>query len=251
MARQAALLLAGLLLAVALVTASCGSGANGRQSILVMAAASLTDAFAEIEVAFEAAHPQVDVQLNLAGSASLREQILQGAPADVFASANEQTMQAVVDAGFAMEPTPFASNELVIAVPVTNAAEVRELGDLADDGLLVGLCAAGVPCGDFARQALAQAGVQAAVDTNEGDVRALVTKIAADELDAGIVYATDAQADPEVTGIAMPGSVDLQITYPIAALSESSNPPAAELFIDFVTGQPGQDILASYGFGSP
>lgn len=247
MASRAAVLLAGLVLLVA----SCGGGGDDRQSLLVMAAASLTDAFAEIEAVFEAEHPDVDVQLNLAGSASLREQILQGAPADLFAAANEETMQVVIDAGLARTPQVFATNELVLAVPDGNPGAVQELADLADEGLLVGLCAAGVPCGDFARLALGQAGVVASLDTNEGDVRALVTKIAADELDAGIVYATDVEANPDVTAIALPSSVEVAIRYPVATLTESDNPQASDQFIAFVTGEAGQAILASYGFGTP
>lgn len=242
---------AALLLAAVAVVASCGGSADDRQPVLVMAAASLTDAFADIEAAFESAHPEIDIQLNLAGSASLREQILQGAPADVFASANYETMQVIVDAGLATTPTVFATNELVIAVPLANSAEVQSLGDLANDDLIVGLCAAGVPCGDFARLALTQAGVEASVDTNEGDVRALVTKIAADELDAGIVYATDVRADSEVTALALPDSVDVQVNYPIARLTHSADSPAAQQFVDFVVGPSGQEILTSHGFGAP
>lgn len=246
MARQVALLLTGLLLLVA----SCSDSEDNRQPLLVMAAASLTDAFGDIETAFEVEYPDVDVQLNLAGSASLREQILQGAPADLFASANEATMQVVIDEGLAETPHVFASNELVLAVPEGNPGGVQELADLADDELLVGLCATGVPCGDFARLALDQAGVVASLDTNEGDVRALVTKIAADELDVGIVYATDVGANSDVMAIAMPGSVDVEIRYPIAALTESTSPQASGQFIAFVTGEAGQAILASHGFGT-
>lgn len=247
MVRHAALLLVGL----ALVVASCGAGDDEPQPLLVMAAASLTDAFADIESAFEAQYPDVDVQLNLAGSASLREQILQGAPADVFASANQETMRIVVDAELAAPPTTFATNELIVAVPVANRANVQGLDDLANAGLFVGLCAEGVPCGDFARLALQQAGVEVSLDTNEGDVRALVTKIAADELDAGIVYATDVRANPQVTGIAMPASVRVEISYPIAALTESGRPQVSDDFIDFVLSDVGQAVLALHGFGTP
>lgn len=247
MARHVALLLAGL----ALVVASCGGGDDEPQPLLVMAAASLTDAFADIESAFETQYPDVDVQLNLAGSASLREQILQGAPADVFASANQETMRIVVDAELAAAPTTFATNELVVAVPTANRANVQGLEDLAREGLFVGLCAEGVPCGDFARLALEQAGVEASLDTNEGDVRALVTKIAADELDAGVVYATDVLANTQVVGIAMPASVQVGISYPIAALAESARTEVSDDFIDFVLGDVGQAILALHGFGTP
>ena len=237
-------------LLVVSIVSSCGIS-DDRDTVLVMAAASLTDAFAEIEAAFEAANPEIDVQLNVAGSAALREQILQGAPADVFASASESTMQAVVQAGDAITPTTFAANELIIAVPIGNPAGIESVADLEDPDLYVGLCAARVPCGDFARQALDQLGVVASIDTNEGDVRALLTKIEAGELDAGIVYATDVAASARTEGIALPETVDVAIDYPIAVLSESPNPGGASAFVDFVVSTNGQRILAAHGFGSP
>lgn len=233
-----------------LVLTSCAH-ASEDDTILVLAAASLTDAFREIEVAFESANPDVDVELSLAGSASLREQILQGAPADVFASANETTMQTLVDADVIDQPQVFASNELVLAVPVRNEAGVASISDLSDDRLLVGLCAVGVPCGDFARQALDQSGVQAAVDTNERDVRSLVTKLAADELDAGLVYATDVLASDDIIGFALSPEIDVPINYPIAQVAESPNASGAAAFIDFVQSPTGQAILLSHGFTKP
>ena len=235
---------------IVLLLSSC-SGGDDRETVLVMAASSLTDAFIGIETAFEAANPEIDVQLNLAGSASLREQIVQGAPADVFASANASTMQAVVDAGAANTSTPFAGNTLQIAVPLGNPANVSDIADLADPDLLVGLCGEQVPCGQFARQALDQAGVVASIDTNEGDVRALVTKLEAGELDAGIVYATDVIASPEIEGIALPANTDVAITYPIAVLTDSPNPDLARTFFDFVLSAPGQALLADAGFIAP
>jgi len=239
----------GVLLAALL--SSCG-GQDRSDVVLVMAASSLTDAFTEIEDAFEAANPGIDVQLNLAGSASLREQILQGAPADVFASANNATMQAVVDAGEAQPPRPFASNTLQIAVPLGNPGGVTGLADLANDNLLIGLCGEQVPCGKFARQALDQAGVVASIDTNEGDVRSLVTKLEAGELDAGIVYRTDVISSAELEGIELPAAVDVEISYPIADLrTRATNPEAASLFVEFVLSSQGQAILGSNGFGSP
>ncbi len=239
-----------VVLFVALGFTSCGES-DGGDTVLVMAASSLTDGFAEIEAAFEADNPDIDVRLNLAGSTSLREQILQGAPADVFASANVVTMQAVVSAGDALEPTTFATNELEIAVPAGNPAGVVSADDLANPELFVGLCAARVPCGDFARQALSQLGVTASVDTNESDVRSLLTKIEAGELDLGIVYATDIDSSDRVEGIALPAAVDVPIEYLIAVLTESPNPEGAAAFVDFVLSAQGQTILATHGFDSP
>ncbi|MFV0524909.1 MAG: molybdate ABC transporter substrate-binding protein [Acidimicrobiales bacterium] len=221
--------------------------------VLVFAAASLTDAFAEVETAFEAAHPDVDVQLNLAGSSSLREQILEGAPADVFASANTNNMDQVRDAGeTASEPEPFAENLLQIAVPAGNPGGVDGLDDFANADLLIGLCAEGVPCGDFARESLGLAGVVPEIDTNEPDVRALLTKIGADELDAGIVYVTDVRAAGDtVEGIEIPEEDNVVATYPIAQLTGAPNPEAAAEFVAFVRSDDGQAILASYGFAAP
>ena len=244
MLRETAMLTA---LFLALGLSSCAVIDNS-DSVLVMTASSLTDAFGDIEAAFESANPGVDVQLNLAGSGALREQILEGAPADVFASANLATMQAVLDAGDVSKPTDFASNDIVIAVPQGNPASVSGIEDLANESLLIGLCAEQVPCGDFARQALDQAGVTAAVDTNERDVRSLLTKIEAGELDAGLVYATDAASSSEVEALPLPPAVDVVITYPIAQLTESPNPTAAAAFINFVLSPAGQQILADNGF---
>jgi molybdate transport system substrate-binding protein len=239
--------------------AACGDddsgGVDGQigGTVLVFAAASLTDAFAEIATAFEAEYPGVDVQLNLAGSSSLREQILEGAPADVFASANRSNMDQLIEAGEVDgDARVFAENLLQIAVPAQNAAGVAGLEDFARQDLLIGLCAEGVPCGDFAREALANAGVEASIDTNEPDVRALLTKIGADELDAGIVYVTDIIAAGDlVEGIDIAEDVNVVASYPIAPLAEAPNAAAASAFVDFVLSEQGQSILVSYGFAAP
>ena len=238
-----------IVLVVVLTLVSCGG--NRGDTVLVMAASSLTGVFGEMEVAFEAAHPDLDVQLNLAGSASLREQILQGAPADVFASANAAIMHQVIDAGLAHPAVPFAGNTLQIAVPLDNPGAVSGIEDLADVDLLIGLCGEQVPCGHFARQALAQANVDPAIDTNEGDVRSLVTKLEAGELDAGIVYATDVAGSSAIQGIALPPGVDVAISYPIADLTSANNAEAASLFVEFVLSPQGQEILADAGFTAP
>ncbi len=219
-------------------------------TVVVFAAASLTDAFAEVESAFEAGHPGVDVVLNLAGSSALRVQILEGAPADVFASANETNMAQVVEAGQVDGAAKvFASNLLQIAVPAGNPAGVTGIDDLANPDLFIGVCTEGVPCGDLAREVLANAGVEASIDTNEPDVRALVTKIEAAELDAGIVYVTDvASSSGRVEGIAIADDVNVVATYPIAQLARSSNPTGAAAFVEFVLSEAGQAILRLFGF---
>ena len=235
-------------------TSSSGTGgADLDGTVLVLAAASLTDAFAAVEAAFEAAHPGVDVQLNFAGSSALREQILEGAPADVFASANESNMSQVLEAGdLRGEPEIFLRNLLQIAVPAGNPGAVAGLEDFADGDLLIGLCAPGVPCGDFAREALAKAGVEPSIDTNEPDVRALLTKLGGDELDAGIVYVTDVtSAGDLVEGIDIPVEDNVVADYPIAELAEAPNPDGAAAFVDFVLSDEGKVILTSFGFTVP
>lgn len=244
----------GLLLVVACggsETTPAEAGLEG--DLLVSAAASLTGAFADVEAVFEAANPGVDVLLNMGSSSSLREQILEGAPADVFASANVSNMDQVVEAGEAADdPQIFVRNLLQIAVPVGNAAGITGLADFAKEDLLIGLCAKEVPCGAFARQALAKAGVTPAIDTDEPDVRALLTKLEAGELDAGIVYVTDVtSAGGAVEGIEISEDLNVVASYPIAALVSAPNPDAAAAFVEFVLSDDGQAIFADHGFLSP
>jgi molybdate transport system substrate-binding protein len=219
---------------------------------LVSAAASLTDAFGEIEIVFEVANPGVDVVLNLGPSSGLREQILEGAPADVFASANTSNMDQVVEAGEASDPEIFVRNLLQIAVPTGNPGDVAGLDDFARDELFIGLCAEDVPCGEFAREVLANAGVTPAIDTNEPDVRSLLTKVEEGELDAGIVYVTDVlSTEGAVEGVDIPEDQNVIADYPIATLASAPNPDGARAFVEFVLSDEGQSILAEYGFASP
>jgi molybdate transport system substrate-binding protein len=244
-----------LILGLVLV-AACGGSGEGVESegeLLVSAAASLTDAFGEIGAAFEAANPGVDVVLNLGASSALRGQILEGAPADVFASANTSNMDQVAEAGeVAGEAEIFVTNSLQIAVPAGNPAGVVSLDDFANEELLIGLCAEDVPCGEFGREALASAGVTPSIDTNEPDVRALLTKIEAGELDAGITYVTDVMStDGAVEGVDIPEESNVVAEYPIAVLAGAPNPDAAAAFVEFVLSEEGQAILTAYGFASP
>lgn len=238
---------------LAAMSPSCGASTPAdRQPVLVFAAASLTDAFEAIATSFEANRPGFDVQLNLAASSSLRQQILEGAPADVFASANTSNMDQVIAAGEATSSATLAKNVLQIAVPADNPAGVTGLADFARDDLLIGLCAEGVPCGDLGRQALGKAGVVAAVDTNEPDGRALLVKIEAGELDAGIVYATDVAATGDrVEGVDIPAEVNVVATYPIAALTNAPNRGGADAFVTFAVSDQARAILSRYGFSLP
>jgi molybdate transport system substrate-binding protein len=222
-------------------------------SITVFAAASLTDAFDEVGAAFEDANPHVSVELNHDGSSSLRDQILAGAPVDVFASANTSTMDAVAEGG-AVDGAPetFVTNVLEIAVPTGNPGEIEGLDDFGDDSKLIGLCAEEVPCGEFGREALANAGVTPAPDTNEPDVRSLLDKVASGDLDAGLVYVTDVEsAGDAVEGIEIPEADNVVAEYPIATLAEAGSPEVADAFVEFVLSDGGQAILGSHGFGPP
>jgi len=251
--RQNRRILALVIPCLAAMSPACATSTSASQEpVLVFAAASLTDAFEEIAATFEAASPEFDVQLNLAGSSSLREQILEGAPADVFASANPSNMDQVIEAGEASASATLATNILQIAVPSGNPAGVTGLSDFAREELLVGLCAEGVPCGDFGREALAKAGVAASIDTNEPDVRALLVKIEAGELDAGIVYVTDVlAAGDRVEGVDIPAGVNVAANYPIASLANAPNPDGASSFVAFTLSDEGRAILAGYGFSLP
>lgn len=241
-----------LLLAWAVAAAGCGAGDDSRREALVAAASSLTGAFTELADEFERLHPGVEITLNLAGSSLLREQILAGAPADVFAPADPAAMEAVADAGRLSSPARvFARNRLTVAVPAGNPAGITGLSDLSRPELLVGLCDAAVPCGEYAGQALRAAGVEAAADTREPNVRALLTKISAGELDAGIVYATDAATDQGVEAVMIPDRFNRTVHYPIAVLKGASHPQAAADFADFVLSGEGRRILAAHGFAVP
>jgi molybdate transport system substrate-binding protein len=206
-----------------------------------------------VAAAFEAEHPGITVILNLAASSSLREQILAGAPADVLASAGAADLDALAAAGaLAGAPRVFARNRMVIAVPAGNPAGITGLGDFADPGLLIGLCAAEVPCGRYAGQALASAGVTPVPDSLEPDVRALLTKIASGELDAGIIYSTDADAAGDaVEAIAIPDAHAVVAAYPIAVLAASPRADLAAAFMDFVLSPQGRAVLAAHGFEAP
>jgi molybdate transport system substrate-binding protein len=239
-------------LALAGALAAC-SGQAVEETLVVSAAASLDEAFNEIATVFEDQHPDTDVLLNFAGSSTLREQILEGSPVDVFASANISNMDAVVAAGdISGQPEIFALNQLQIAVPAGNPGGVDGLADFSDQALLLGLCAEGVPCGDFARESLARAGVRPTVDSNEPDVRALLTKIAAGELDAGITYVTDVvSSGGEIEGIVIPDEFNVVAEYPIATVSSGESPDSAAAFVELVLSETGQAILRDHGFASP
>lgn len=218
--------------------------------VVVLAAASLTGSFQRVGRQFENAHPGVDVTFSFGGSSTLAAQVVAGAPADVFAAADRRTMSRVVAAGATAEPPVlFARNRLQIAVPAGNPAGVEGLADFARSELTLAVCAPQVPCGAAARRAFAAAGVAARPDTLEQDVKAVLTKVQLDEVDAGVVYRTDVRAAGDrVEGVAFPQARQAVNAYPIAELAEAPNPRAARAFVEFVRSRPGREALADAGF---
>jgi molybdate transport system substrate-binding protein len=257
--------LSGWAVAVALAAASvsgCASSAGGgpagdaaggdaagggAKTLTVFAAASLTGTFTELGKSFESAHPGTSVKFNFGSSATLAQQIVQGAPADVFAAASPATMKTVTDASLASGPTTFARNRLQIAVPTANPAKVTALKDLANPKVKVALCAEQVPCGAAASKALAAAGLTVRPVTLEQDVKATLTKVELGEVDAALVYRTDVIASAgKVQGIAFPEADKAVNDYPIATLAKA--PDLAKQFVDLVLSQQGRDVLTKAGF---
>lgn len=218
----------------------------------IFAAASLGAAFDELAARFEAQHPGLDVlPISYDGSSTLATQLIEGAPADVFASADEANMQRVVDAGLAGAPELFASNTLVIIVPAGNPGGVQAIEDLSRGDLTVVLCAPEVPCGAASETLLADNGVVVAPASLEQNVTAVLTKVAAGEADAGLVYATDARGSGDVEQVEAAGAAEVVNRYPVAALAEAANPDAAEAFVAFVLSDDGRSVLDALGFGAP
>ena len=229
------------------------SGSGGTKTLTVYAAASLTSAFEEIGKQFEADREGVTVRFSFGGSSDLVAQIQQGAPADVFASADTNNMdKATADDLVEGDPVDFATNTLEIAVPPDNPAGVASLEDLAMPGAKVVVCAAAVPCGAAAQGVEDASGVEIKPVSEEQSVTDVLNKVVTGEADAGLVYVTDVQAaGDKVKGITFPESSSVVNTYPIAALADSKNKELAQEFVDLVTGDAGQQILADAGFAKP
>jgi molybdate transport system substrate-binding protein len=239
--------------AAVLLLAGCApaaeDGADAAGGATVFAAASLTASFTELADRFEKAHPGAAIELSFAGSADLAAQLVEGgAPADVFASADEATMQKVVAAGLvASDPADFATNTLQIVVPPGNPAGVETLADLA--GVRAVVCAPQVPCGAAAERVAEVAGVGLTPVSEESNVTDVLGKVAAGEADAGLVYATDVLGAAErVEGIVFPEASVAVNTYSVAALTESA---VAADFVAFVLSGEGRAVLADAGFQAP
>lgn len=255
-----------LLAVLALVLTGCApsgadeTGATGTpadnaptsQDLAVYAAASLAPAFDEIAALLERQDPSVDVQISYDGSATLATQIRAGAPADVFASADQRTMQPLSDDGLTGPTTLFAANTLRIAVAPGNPLAIETLADLARPGVITVVCAAQVPCGAASAVLLAQAGVALTPASEEQNVTAVVTKIAGGEADAGLVYATDVAANPgRIDEVTPAGANTVVGHYPIAVVADSAHAAAARVFVDLVLSPAGQAVLAAHGFLAP
>lgn len=241
-----------LVLLPLLAAAGCGSAAEGSGTVTVFAAVSLTDAFTEVAEAYEDAHPGSHVVLNLASSTQLAGQIVAGAPADVFASADEVQMQVVADAGLAVEPRLLLGNRMAIVVEAGNPLGVAGLADLADPDLVVVLAAPEVPAGRYARVVLQAAGVTVAPASEEATVRSVLSKVVLGEADAGIVYASDVvAAGADATGIEIPADVDAVVRYPISVVKGAPNPDGAAAFVEFAASATADAVFLYHGFTRP
>jgi molybdate transport system substrate-binding protein len=231
-------------------SASPSSAVSG--TVTVLAAASLTESFTTIGKMFEAALPGVTVKFSFGASSTLAQQINNGAPADVFASASTKNMMQVTDKGGASNPTNFVKNVMEIAVPPGNPAHVATVADMAKPAVKVALCEVAVPCGATAEKVFANAKVVVKPVTREPDVKATLTKVELKEVDAGMVYVTDVKAaGTKVTGVEIPADINASTVYPIAALTKAPNPAGAKAFVDYVLSAPAQQVLTAAGFMAP
>ena len=245
-------------LGATVLLAGCGGGGSGSaaspsaapeaRTLTVLSAASLTGTFTDLEKQFETAHPGVDVRLNFAGSSDLAQQIVNGAPADVFAAASDATMKTVTDAGLAAAPPKVvATNVLQIATAPGNPKGIASLADLARPDLKVVVCAPQVPCGAAADKIEKSTGVALRPVSEEADVKSTLGKVTSGDADAGLVYVTDvAAAQGRVQGVSFPEAGQATTNYPIAVLKDA---PLAQEFADLVTGEAGRKALAAAGFG--
>ncbi|KUM33686.1 molybdate ABC transporter substrate-binding protein [Arthrobacter sp. EPSL27] len=254
--RKASALLLAAALPLALAGcggASGGGAAGGGTTVSVFAAASLKAPFTQLAEQFEADNPGTTVTLSFAGSSDLATQISQGAPADVFASADTKNMAKLGDAGLVEgSPRAFATNVLTIVVPPANPASIGSFADLANPGVKTVICAAQVPCGAAAKTLEQGTGTTLQPVSEESSVTDVLGKVVSGEADAGLVYVTDAKAaGDKVREIRFPEAAEAVNTYPIAAVRTSKNKDAAAAFIAAVTGSEGQQVLRGAGFGTP
>lgn len=233
--------------------ASAKTPAELSGTLSVFAAASLKTTFTELAAQFEAAHPEVRVSLSFDGSSTLVTQIIQGAPADVFASADTANMTKLSDAGLtAGSPVDFASNVLTLVVPPGNPADISSFADAAKAGVKLVVCAPQVPCGAASQSDAASAGLILHPVSEELSVTSVLGKVTSGEADAGLVYATDARtAGDKVVDIPLDLPKPTVNNYPITAVESAKNPALAQAFISLATSAEGQKVLGDAGFGTP
>ena len=235
-----------------LVAGACAGPAPGTATITVLAAASLTDAFTTMGQRWEAAHPGTRVVLSFGGSSSLAEQVRAGAPADVVATADEATMARLAARRLVETPQVFATNRLAILVADGNPLGVTSLSDLGRPDVALVLCAVEVPCGALAARMLDRAGVDARPRSYEANVKAVVSRVALGEADAGIVYATDARAGGAgVSGVDIPPGQNVTTSYLVAAVKAGRSRSSARSLVSFVLSEDGRRVLAGAGFSAP
>lgn len=249
-------------------TASIAPPATGSPAVqtqlTVLAASSLTDVFADLADAYQAAHPDVTFALSFDASSALRARIEAGGTADVFASADASSPAALASSGLTLgSPVVFATNEIALIVPAGNPAHIATPYDLARPGVRIVAAGADVPITKYVRRLIsnlqayrgAQAGLPAAIEANtvshEDNVRAVLAKVELGEADAGFVYATDAKGDSKVTSIAIPPTTNVAASYAAVALTSSTHPTAADAFVSWLAGSDARTILARYGFLPP
>ncbi len=246
------ILMTVVLAACSSTTTSSGSAAS--TDLTVFAASSLTSAFTQMGIDFEAANPGVHVTFNLGSSTDLATQIGSEGTADVFASASGTAMDTVEKNPGVQERQDFATNDLVIITPSDDPGGVSSLSDLSKPGLQLVLAAEGVPVGGYARQMLDEAGISKDVlpnvVSNEPDDAAVVAKVKSGEADAGIVYTSDISSS-DVRAVTIPDAQNVIATYPIAVVTGAPAADMAATFVTYVTGTDGQATLAEFGFGPP
>ena len=242
----------------AVVVCACSSVSTGVDAplagdVTVFAGSSLTDAFKKAGDELAKANPDARFAFNFGSSSTLATQITNGAPADVFASADDANMQKVLEAKLTDgSPQAFASNRLQIAVAPGNPKKIAGLADLARPDVVLVLAAPTVPAGRYALEALSRAGVTAKPASQEIDVRAVLNKVGLGEADAGIVYVTDVKSSGKrVTGVDIPDRYQVVALYPIAVVKNSKNTALAHRFVDYLISPPGQQVLAEFGFSKP
>ncbi|HZQ27376.1 MAG TPA: molybdate ABC transporter substrate-binding protein [Acidimicrobiales bacterium] len=238
--------------ATATSTTTTGAPSKLTGPLTVFAAASLTEAFDDEKAALTTSAPGLALTYSFAGTSALVQQIQQGAPADVFASADQKNMQALVTAGLVEAPKTFARNKLEIAVAPGNPKHITGLADLAKSDLRVVLVAANVPAGTYSQQALTTAGVAVRPKSQELDVKSALAKVTAGEADATIVYVTDVKAAAgKADGVEIPDNQNVVATYPIAVVKASTHHDAAVAYVDEIVSGSGQEALRSRGFLPP